>query len=133
MEKDSSYKVTVYYHHTDCGGVVYYARYLEFMEEARTAFFNEHGMPFNELVRNGTLFVVARQEIDYKYPAVYADILEVKSRVGAVSGVRIEFIHEIVNQNGKLIVKAKTTMVCVDTNLRPQALPEDVQHKLGQL
>ncbi len=27
----------IYYHDTDCGGVVYYANYLKHLEEARTA------------------------------------------------------------------------------------------------
>jgi acyl-CoA thioester hydrolase len=59
-------KFKIYYHHTDCGGVVYYANYLEFLEEARTEFFVARGILIPELIRQGRFFVVARQEIDYK-------------------------------------------------------------------
>lgn len=34
-------KVKIYYHDTDCGGVVYYANYLKYLEEARTEYFEE--------------------------------------------------------------------------------------------
>ena len=59
-------KIKIYYHHTDCGGVVYYAKYLEFLEEARTEFFDHRGILVKELIKQGVLFVDARQEIDYK-------------------------------------------------------------------
>jgi len=123
-------KQKIYYHHTDCGGVVYYANYLNFLEEARTEFFVERGVSIKELADSGILFVVSRQEIDYKAPAVYGDTLEIKTAVGSVGGVRIEFSYEIFNQESRLLVKAKTTLVCVDKSFKPQAIPEDLREKI---
>lgn len=120
----------IYYHHTDCGGVVYYANYLEFLEEARTEYFEQQGVSIKLLADSGFMFVVARQEIDYKFPAKYGDQLDIKAQIGAVTGVRIEFLHEIYNQDNQLIVKAKTVLVCVDRNLKPQAIPGDLRLKL---
>ena len=34
----------IYYHDTDCGGVVYYANYLTYFERARTEWFAEKGI-----------------------------------------------------------------------------------------
>jgi acyl-CoA thioester hydrolase len=124
-------KIRIYYHHTDCGGVVYYANYLNFLEEARTEYFDLKGASIKQLADSGVMFVVARQEVDYKLPAVYGDALDVATQVGAITGVRIEFLHEIYNQNKKLIVKAKTVLVCVDSNLRPQAIPQQVRSKIS--
>lgn len=121
----------IYYHHTDCGGVVYYANYLNFLEEARTEYFALKGVSIKQLADSGTLFVVARQEIDYKFPAVYADELDVQTKVGEITGVRIEFLHEIYNQNKQLIVKAKTVLVCVDKHLKPQAISSEVRSKIS--
>jgi len=121
----------IYYHHTDCGGVVYYANYLKFLEEARTEFFAERGFSIKELAQNGTLFVVARQEIDYKAPAVYGDILEIRIKVAELSAVKIVFENEIYNQNNQLITKAKTILVCVDKNLKPMAIPQDIRAKFS--
>lgn len=123
-------KTRVYYHHTDCGGVVYYANYLKFLEEARTEYFERAGFSIKGLSEKGIIFVVGRQEIDYKHPAVYGDTLETSSKTGEITGVRIEFLHEIYNQNKQLIVKAKTILVCVDKHLKPQAIPEELRKKL---
>ena len=122
-------KIKIYYHHTDCGGVVYYANYLSFLEEARTEFFRERGFSIKELADNGTMFVVARQEVDYKAPAVYGDTLEIATKVSDLSAVKMIFEHEIRNQNEKLTTKAKTTLVCVDNKLRPKAIPEEIRSK----
>ncbi|MFH1640541.1 MAG: YbgC/FadM family acyl-CoA thioesterase, partial [Candidatus Omnitrophota bacterium] len=84
-------KVRIYYHHTDSGGVVYYANYLKFLEEARTEYLEERGISVKELSEKGILFVVARQEIDYKYPAFYGDTLSVKTLLTEISGVKLVF------------------------------------------
>jgi acyl-CoA thioester hydrolase len=123
-------KIRIYYHHTDCGGVVYYANYLAFLEEARTEFFEQSGYSIKELTERGVLFVVGRQEIDYKCPARYGDILEVKSHVSGNSAVRLDFDGEIRNQDGVLVSKAKTVLVCVDRNFKPQAIPADILEKI---
>lgn len=120
----------IYYHDTDCGGVVYYANYLKFFEEARTEYFTQKNASIKQLADSGVMFVVARQEVDYKLPGKYGDDLEILTQIGAVTGVRIEFLHEIYNQNKQIIVKAKTVLVCVDKNLRPQAIPEELRKKL---
>lgn len=124
-------KQRIYYHHTDCGGVVYYANYLNFLEEARTEYFTLKGASIKQLADFGTMFVVARQEVDYKLPAVYGDELDIQTQIGVLGGARIEFLHEIYNQNKQVIVKAKTILVCVDKNLKPQAIPEELRKKLN--
>lgn len=124
-------KTRIYYHHTDCGGVVYYANYLKFLEEARTEYFEQKNASIKKLADSGIMFVVARQEIDYKFPAQYGDELDTQTKIGEMTGVRIEFLHEIYNQNKQIIVQAKTTLVCVDKNLKPQAIPEDLRKKLA--
>ncbi|MFC1804422.1 acyl-CoA thioesterase [Candidatus Omnitrophota bacterium] len=123
-------KKRIYYHHTDCGGVVYYAKYLEFLEEARTELLEERGIFVKELIKQGTLFVVARQEIDYKAPAFYGDLLQIETRIAGLGRAKIEFEYEIKNQSGKLISTAKTVFVFVDKDLKPKAVPEDVRQKI---
>ena len=123
-------KIKIYYHDTDCGGVVYYANYLKYLEEARTEFFETNGFLIRELAQKGTLFVVARQEIDYKSPAVYGDVLIIDTRVANISGVKMEFEYEIKNQDARLISKAKTILVCVDKTLKPRPIPEDIKKKI---
>lgn len=124
-------KTKIYYHHTDCGGVVYYANYLNFLEEARTEYLAERGVSVKDQAKAGTLFVVARQEIDYKMPAHYGDTLEIDTKISNISGVRIEFDYEIKNQNDQLVSLAKTILVCIDQNFKPKAIPEEVRTQIS--
>ncbi|MFA5085639.1 MAG: thioesterase family protein [Candidatus Omnitrophota bacterium] len=123
-------KVRIYYHDTDCGGVVYYANYLKYLEEARSEYFETRGLIIKDMLKNGIGFVVARQEIDYKSPAFYGDTLEVKTRVTDASLTRVNFEYDIVNDSGKLIASAKTVIVFVDKTLRPKRIPEEILKKL---
>ncbi|OGW84546.1 MAG: hypothetical protein A2987_01275 [Omnitrophica bacterium RIFCSPLOWO2_01_FULL_45_10] len=123
-------KVKVYYHHTDAGGVVYYARYLEFLEEARTEYFESKGIVLKELAKKDILFVVSRQEIDYKSPAFYADTLDISTQVSRTSGVRLEFVQDIKNEAGRTIASAKTVLVSVDRTFKPRPIPEEVSSRL---
>ena len=125
-------KKKIYYHDTDCGGVVYYSNYLKFLEEARTEFFAEKGFSIKELAHDGVLFVVARQEIDYKSPAVYGDVLDIKTNIAEISAVKIIFEHQINNQDNQLITKATTILVCVDKNLKPSAIPEEMRSNISR-
>lgn len=124
-------QVKIYYHDTDCGGVVYYANYLKYLEEARTEFLAERGISVRDLAAGGTLFVVSRQEIDYKYPAVYGDTLTIDTHIGETSAVRIYYEHEIKNQRNQLIAKARTLLVCVDKDLKPKVIPEEIKEKIA--
>ncbi|MFH1407166.1 MAG: thioesterase family protein [Candidatus Omnitrophota bacterium] len=123
-------KTKIYYHNTDTGGVVYYAEYLKFLEEARTEFLDEKGVSVKKLIQEGTVFVVARQEIDYKAPAFYGDELEIHARITSMSRAKIEFGYDIKNQKGQNICGAKTIMVCVDKNIKPKPIPPDIRKKL---
>jgi len=123
-------KVRIYYHDTDCGGVVYYANYLKYLEEARSEYFEERGLIIKDMLSNGIGFVVARQEIDYKSPSFYGDTLEVKTRVTDASLTRVNFEYDIVNQAQKLIASAKTIIVFVDKTLKPKRIPPDILKKL---
>lgn len=123
-------KIKIYYHDTDCGGVVYYANYLKYLEEARSEYFETRGLIVKDLLAKGIGFVVARQEIDYKSPAFYGDVLEIKTRITEASLTRVNFEYDIVNQALDLIASAKTVLVFVDKSLKPKRIPEEILKKL---
>jgi acyl-CoA thioester hydrolase len=124
------YKARVYYHHTDCGGVVYYANYLQFLEEARTDFLEKKGVSVSEYAKKGRFFVVSRQEVDYRAPAYYGDILDIETKLSAVSGVRIDLSCDIRNARGVLVAQCRTVLAFIDTTFKPCPIPEDLRERL---
>jgi acyl-CoA thioester hydrolase len=123
-------KAKIYYHHTDCGQVVYYATYLEFLEKARTEFLAEKGIDVKKLMEEGNFFVVSRQELDYKAPVRYADVIEIETVISEVSAVRISLSHKIKKSTGVLAVEARTVLAFVDKNFKPRAIPDHLRDKL---
>lgn len=118
---------TIFYHDTDCGNVVYYANYLKYFEEARTLYMAEKGFSVPALIQRGLYFVVARQEVEYKFSVRYGDVINVDTKVLEVSDIKIVFENIITNQNGRLCTKGKTTLVCVDKTGMPTAMGSDVK------
>ena len=122
---------TIFYHDTDCGNVVYYANYLKYFEEARTLYMAERGFSVAELMKCGKYFVVARQEVEYKYPVRYGDKITVDTKVLEISDIKIVFENVITNQNGRLCTKGKTTLVCVNEQGVPSPMGVDVKTAMG--
>ena len=118
---------TIFYHDTDCGNVVYYANYLKYFEEARTLYMAEKGFSVPALMERGKFFVVARQEVEYKYPVRYGDQITVDTKVLEISDIKIVFENIITTQNGRLCTKGKTTLVCVDKNGVPSSMGAEVK------
>jgi len=124
-------KIKIYYHHTDCGGVVYYANYLNFLEEARTEFLEKKGVSIKKLRAEGTQFVVYRQEIEYKSPAFYADTLEINTALVKISAAKLEFEYIMKNQNKQIVCTAKTIMACLGLHFKPKPIPTEIIKKLS--
>ena len=113
---------TIFYHDTDCGNVVYYANYLKYFEEARTLYMAEKGFSITDLMQRGLYFVVAPQEVEYKYPVRYGNVINVDTKVLEVSDIKIVFENTITNQEGRLCTKGKTTLVCVNSSGMPTSM-----------
>jgi len=123
--------VDIYYEDTDTGGVVYYANYLKFFERARTQALKELGVDPAEWMRRGVVFTVTRAEVDYKGPAEYGDRLLIATEIEPPRGARLAFTYRITKENGQLVVKGRTDMACVNSEMKPQRIPQEIVDKIG--
>ncbi|MDR0953720.1 MAG: acyl-CoA thioesterase [Elusimicrobiota bacterium] len=123
-------KRQIYYYDTDCGGVVYHANYLNFFEEARTEALSKVGLTVQKFKEEGCFIVVNHQEIFYKYPAFYGDVLDVQAKAVELTPIRVVFEYEVKNQNDRLLSYGSTSLVCVDANGRPKPWPKYVSEKI---
>ncbi|MCF7907414.1 MAG: acyl-CoA thioesterase [Candidatus Omnitrophica bacterium] len=120
----------IYYHDTDCGGVVYYSNYLKYLEEARTEFLLDKGLDVDKLAKEDTLFVVGSVNISYKAPAKYADKLAIYTEVIKKKNVSLEFSQEV-KRADQVLVSAITKLVCVGSNFKPKAMSKEVNERIG--
>lgn len=127
--KESYLEKKIYYHDTDCGGVVYYGNYLEYLEEARTEFFLSLGINLKELMERDVYFVVSRVEIDYKSPARYQDIIRVSTVIEKKGFSSLHFSQRIL-RGDREVVQARTVLVCVNSAFRPVRIPPEVMARI---
>ncbi|HEX9392713.1 MAG TPA: tol-pal system-associated acyl-CoA thioesterase [Usitatibacteraceae bacterium] len=121
----------VYFEDTDAGGVVYHARYIHFLERARTEWLRYLGFNNGELNRrHKMLWVVSEITINYVKPAKLDDALEVTVAVETLGRVRCSF-HQEVRRGEETLVKARVTVACVAAdNFKPIEIPADVRKKM---
>jgi acyl-CoA thioester hydrolase len=113
------------------GNHVYYARYLDLLERARGEFFRHLGVPFGELQEQGVIFPVIEARLRYKAPARYDDVITIEVGVARAEGIRLDFRHQVVASDGKVLVEAETQHVCTTLEDRPRRLPEALAAALG--
>ena len=124
--------VKIYYEDTDCANVVYYANYLKYMERGRTEFLADHGYSVSELASQGTVFVVARVEIDYRSSARLGETIVVKTWISEMTRTSILFGTTMTDKaSGRLIAESQTRLVCVDPNGKIKRIPKEIQERVG--
>lgn len=118
----------VYYADTDFSGVVYHARYLEFLERGRSDYLRLAGVHHTELA-GGSLgekivWVVKRMEIDFRAPARIDDILTIDTHTESISGARI-YMAQKLWRDADLLVEARVEAAIIGENGRPRRFPRD--------
>jgi acyl-CoA thioester hydrolase len=104
------------------GNHIYYARYLDIIEESRGEFFRHIGEPLLKCQELEILFPVSEVQIKYKGAARYDDLLEISVKPLQITRVRLQFQYEIQRANS-LLVEATVSHVCTDLNEKPKRMP----------
>ena len=126
MSSVFTWEVRVYYEDTDAGGIVYYANYLKFFERARTEWLRALGVNQDILLReHDAMFVVKSVSADYHAPARLDDVIKLTLRIEKLGRASIQFVQEAWCGE-RLLNTAHVKVGCVDSALRPRAVPDAV-------
>ena len=121
----------IYYHDTDAGGVVYYGRYLNYLEEARTEFLDKRGLSVKDFHDQGYLYAVRKCTITYKSPARYGDVVVCDAKLKEITAAQLIFIQTIKDKkSNRLMVEAEVALVCLTKDFKPTQIPEDLKKNL---
>lgn len=83
------------YGETDQMGYVYYGRYLEYFEEARTEMIRSLGFPYKKLEENGIMLPVIHTQVDYKAPVFYDELMNINVKLFNIPTVKLETYYEV--------------------------------------
>ncbi len=90
-----TYELRSRYGETDKMGYVYYGRYLEYFEVARTEMIRSLGMPYTALEEQGVMLPVVQTHIEYKAPIYYDELMYVKVYLFDIPTVKLETYYDI--------------------------------------
>ncbi|HOV08783.1 MAG TPA: thioesterase family protein [Spirochaetota bacterium] len=114
MKGKTEIKVRGY--HLDIYAHVNNARYVEFLEEARWAIFDDSNVG-KETMQRGLAFTVVNINISYLNEARVSDILEIVTDTKKIGNKSITLSQKIYRKSdNKQVVDAEVTFVLVDVN-----------------
>ena len=123
----------IFYHDTDAGGIVYYGQYLCYLEEARTEFLDKRGLSVETFKERGFLYVVRQCNVSYRSPARYGDIILCDAKLKKIGASQLIFEQTVHHKKeGRLIIEAEVTLVCINSEFKPTAIPDDLKERLSQ-
>mgnify|MGYP001579910339 CR=1 FL=1 len=121
----------IFFHDTDCGGVVYYGNYLKYLEEARTEFLEKKGLSVEDFQKRGLLYAVRKCVIVYRSPARYGEILLCDARLKELTAAQLIFDQSIQEkETRRLVAEAEVSLVSLNGNFQPVPIPEDLKLRL---
>ena len=121
----------IYYHDTDAGGIVYYGQYLCYLEEARTEFLEKRGLSVELFKGRGFVFVVRQCNVSYRSPARYDDIILCDAKLKKLGASQMIFDQTVNDKkDGRLIIEAEVSLVCLNIDFKPTPIPDDLRERL---
>ena len=126
------FPLRVYYEDTDLAGIVYHANYLKFIERARSEMVRAAGVSQTVMKdEGGIVFAVRRMEVAFLAPAKFEDDLQVRTRLGRLTGARFD-MEQDVWRGDTLLFSASVQVVCLDAKGRATRIPADIRQKLSR-
>ena len=123
--------VRVNYSETDQMGVAYHARYLVWLDVARTEHLRRAGASYAELEARGLRLVVSEAAIRYRRPARFDDPVRIRCWVRALASRRVEFGYAVEHaERGELLATATVALLALDASMALSRLPDDVRRVL---
>jgi acyl-CoA thioester hydrolase len=127
-----SSKLRVRYAETDQMGVAYHGNYFAWFEVGRTDLLRTLGLTYRELESRDVRLPIIETHVRYRRPALYDDLLEIRTRLVDMTGVRLRFEYEVRREaEDAPLAEAMTAHAAVDAKGRPRRLPAELRSRLA--
>jgi len=126
-----NYQYRVRYADTDQMGYVYYGNYARLYEIGRVEALRSLGFSYKAMEDSGVMMPVYENKSRYVAPALYDDLLTIRTTIKTLPAARVIFHYEIFNSLEKLVHIGETTLVFVKMeNNRLTLAPKELLEKL---
>jgi len=125
--------VRVYHEDTDFTGIVYHGSYVRFMERARSDMLRLMTISQRDLAEEGEAagFAVRRMSIDFRKPARFEDVLEVRTVATELKGASIT-LYQAIWREGVYLVGALVQVALLSVDGRPLRIGGVLRSRLAE-
>lgn len=107
------------YGETDQMGYVYYGRYPEFFEVARTEMMRSLGLSYSKMEQDGVMLPVISMQIEYKQPVYYDELMHIEVSIYDRPLVKLETYYTITTERQAAPhVTGSVTLCFMDKHIR---------------
>ncbi|MDI3320486.1 acyl-CoA thioesterase [Pinibacter soli] len=130
----SETQIRVRYAETDQMGVVYYGNYAQYYEVGRVEAIRQLGFAYAELERTGVIMPVVEMHCKYLRPALYDNLLTVKTILKELPlHHKIEFHQEVYNEQGNLLNTGKVVLYFLEAKtMQRTVMPAAMKERLAE-
>ena len=123
--------IKVYYRDVDQMGIVYYTRYLEYFEEARTELLDSLGLTISLIEDRGIQLPVIASHCDYKIGAKLEDILVIEASIAEIPKAKLNIYYNIFDKvSNKQLVTGYPRHAFTDQLGNPKRVPKFILDKI---
>jgi len=124
LSYDSKYRVC--YGDTDRMGVMYYGNYPRLYEIGRTDMIRDIWKSYREVEESGIILPVRALNAVYHKPAIYDEVLTIRTIIKDIPKVKFRMFSEIYNERGDLINEGEVVLGFMDRLTgKPRRAPEE--------
>ena len=97
---------------TDTMSVVHHSNYIRMFETGRVEFLRALGLSLNEMMSDGILFPIVEVNAKFHAPALFDDLLEIKTIAVSLTKAKMQVRYEIRRQGDeKILAEGSSTNV----------------------
>lgn len=128
----SETQIRVRYAETDQMGVVYHSNYFPYFESARAESIRQLGFTYADMEKMGVIMPVVDVHCRYLRPALYDDLLTIKTLLKELPvHHKVEFHHEVYNEKEELLAVGKIILYFMEAKtMKRTSMPEALLNKL---
>ncbi len=124
--------IRVRYAETDQMRYVYYGNYPQYYEVGRAEAIRSLGFTYKQLEDLGVMMPVVEMNIRYFRPALYDDLLTIKTSLTELQTNKVRFHSEVYNEKNELLNQGSVTLVFVDSQTMKRVdMPKVLHEKLS--
>ncbi|MCH9769323.1 MAG: YbgC/FadM family acyl-CoA thioesterase [Gammaproteobacteria bacterium] len=135
MSAEFKFPIRVYIEDTDCYGMVYHSKYLNYLERTRTEWLTSLGFDLVTCANMGLYFAIQKINIEFFKPLFLNEYIDVTASLNHKTRIILDFKQTILRNTKtepELVCQADLKLVCINQQLKPIPIPSALEEKLNE-